>query len=89
MKILILSAQSVLGRAVTGELASDHELRLLETEPIEGPPGTQVMIGDPLRAETLPAALAGVDAVIHNGELPADAAGRRCRQARLVHARHL
>jgi nucleoside-diphosphate-sugar epimerase len=70
MKILILSSQSVLGRAVTHELASDHELRLLETEPIEGPPGSQVMIGDLLQAGTLPAAVAGVEAVIHTAELP-------------------
>ena len=70
MKILITSAQSVLGRAIASELAAGHELRLLETEPIKGPPGTECAVADLMRAATLPAAVSGVEVVIHTGELP-------------------
>ena len=70
MKILITSAQSALGRALVDELTGAEELRLLESEAFDPPAGCECVAADHLAPASLEPAVAGVDAVVHTGELP-------------------
>ena len=89
MKILITSAQSPLGagprrrahRNGGSAPAGERSLR---------PPGRLRIRGaDHLNPASLEPAVAGVDAVVHTGELPLTPAPGRWRKARLVHPRDL
>ena len=71
MRILITSAQSSLGRVLVDELAgTGDDLRLLESEAFDPPAGCESVAADHLDAASLEPAVAGIDAVVHTGELP-------------------
>ena len=70
MKILITSSQSSLGRALADELTGTGKLRLLESEAFAPPAGCESVAADHLNPASLEPAVAGVDAVVHTGELP-------------------
>ncbi len=71
MKALITGATSDLGRAITVELASDHELRLTDAVDAADDTGGHEYIRADLRdADAAAALVAGVEAVIHTCETP-------------------
>ncbi len=71
MRVLITSARSWLGRAITDELAgTGDDLRLLESEAFDPPAGCESVGADHLDLASLERAVAGTDAVVHTGELP-------------------
>lgn len=62
MKILVTGATGNVGRNVVSQLAG-HEVRVMVRSEAAFPEGIEVVRGDLSQPETLPAALAGVDAV--------------------------
>ena len=71
MKVLITSAQSTLSCAIAEELERDCDLRVVDSVDFTAPAGDFVKV-DHLISSTLAAAVTGVDAVVHSGELPSD-----------------
>ena len=64
MKILITGAAGQVGSALYKDLATDHELRLLDIRPIDFPHG-EVMQGSVADWPTVERAVRGMDAVAH------------------------
>ena len=73
MRILITSAASNLGQALAANLSADHDLLLLDGRPASCASGSETLVCDLFDAKTVAAAVEGVEAVIHTGELPVDA----------------
>lgn len=72
MRVLITGAASRLGQAIAARLRDRHQLRLLDSTPVEpGPNATSVQASlvDP---QAMWQALRNIDAVIHTGEPPVD-----------------
>lgn len=72
MRVLITGAASRLGQAIASRLRERHQLRLLDSTPVEpGPNATfvQASLTDP---QALWQALRNIDAVVHTGQPPAE-----------------
>lgn len=66
MKILVTGATGKVGsRLVPRLLAKGHEVTILVRDSAKAIPGTRTVVGDLYKPDTLPAAVAGMDAVIH------------------------
>jgi nucleoside-diphosphate-sugar epimerase len=66
MKILVTGATGKVGsRLVPRLLAKGHDVTILVRDTAKTIPGTRVVVGDLHEPETLPAAVANVDAIIH------------------------
>jgi len=64
MKILITGGGGRVGTQLAGELAQDHELRLLDVAPIDDPQG-EVIEGSVADWDTVERAVRGMDAIAH------------------------
>lgn len=73
MRILLTGAASELGRALTEALiAQNHQLLLVDAEPVAAPDRSQALALDLTDAEAVWDAIRRIDAVIHTGEPPAN-----------------
>ena len=69
MKILITGASSRLGRAIAEELGKDHNLRLVDTVPVDTEGDNfECVQGSLLDPDDAWKAVRGIDALIHTGE---------------------
>lgn len=72
MKILITGASSRLAQAIVTELGQDHQLRLMDSVPVEPVGKAEVFQGSLLNPDDAWKAVRGMDALIHTGEPPPD-----------------
>ena len=70
MNILITGASSKLAQAIAAELDADHELRLMDSVPVDVGGKFEFIQGHLLNADDLQQAVRGMDALIHTGEPP-------------------
>ncbi|MBI2504797.1 MAG: NAD(P)-dependent oxidoreductase [Candidatus Latescibacteria bacterium] len=71
MRVLITGAASRLGQAIAARLRERHQLRLLDTTPLDPGPNAAFVQASLLDSQAMWQALRNVDAVIHTGEPPA------------------
>jgi len=72
MKILITGASSRLVQAIAAELSKDHDLRLMDSVPVEVGGRSHSMQGSILNPDDAWRAVRGMEALIHTGEPPPD-----------------
>ena len=72
MNILITGASSQLAQAIATELKDDHNVRLMDSVPVDVAEGCDFTQGNILDPEDLWEALRGIDTLIHTGEPPTD-----------------
>ncbi len=72
MKILITGASSRLAQAVVAEFGQEHQLRLLDSVPVEPSEKVEAVQGSLLNPDDAWRAVRGMEAVIHTGEPPPD-----------------
>jgi len=70
MNILITGASSRLAQAIAVELETDHELRLMDSVPVDVGGKSEFIQGSLLDTADLQRAVQGLDALIHTGEPP-------------------
>lgn len=70
MKILITGASSRLAQTIATELGQDHQLRLMDSVPVEPVGKAEVFQGSLLNPDDDWKAVRGMDALIHTGEPP-------------------
>lgn len=71
MRILITGAASPLGQAIAARLRDRHQLRLVDTTPLEPGPNSTFFQASLLDPEAMWKAVRNIDAVLHTGEPPA------------------
>ena len=72
MNILITGASSQLAQAIATELKEDHNVRLMDSVPVDVAEGCDFSQGNILDPEDSWEALRGIDTLIHTGEPPTD-----------------
>ena len=70
MNILITGASSRLAQAIAAELNADHELRLMDSVPVDVGGKSEFIQGSLLDTADLQRAVQGMDALIHTSEPP-------------------
>lgn len=72
MNVLIVGAASTLGKAIVEDLGDLHQLRLMDTVPVDPPDKCESVEGSALSQDDCWKAVRGMDAVILTGEPPVD-----------------
>ena len=72
MNILITGASSQLAQAIATELKADHNVRLMDSVPVDVAEGCDFIQGNILDSDDSWEALRGIDTLIHTGEPPTD-----------------
>ena len=72
MRVLITGAASRLGQAIAARLREHHQLKLLDTIPLDPGPNATAVQASLLDPQAMWQAMRSLDAVIHTGEPPAD-----------------
>ena len=73
-RVLITGGAGRIGQSLRERLSPDYALRLLDIADADGGPGVEVVRADLTDREAVEAACDGVDAVIHLGGIPTEAA---------------
>ena len=72
MNILITGASSQLTQAIATELKADHNVRLMDSVPVDVAEGCDFIQGNILDPDDSWKAVRGIDTLIHTGEPPTD-----------------
>lgn len=72
MRILITGASGRLAQAIVTELGQDHQLRLMDSVPVQPPEKGEFFQGSLLDPDDIWRAVRGMDALIHTGDPPPD-----------------